>query len=333
MRPNDKGPHQISSTEANSPAEQSGLRADDLILKVNDVNVVGERYSKTVTMIKNESERGRLKLEVIDPKSCPPEIRATALAASSSGYSTVTSNTKGLKKPAKSDSIQNLREITSEMISSNTGDRSRAVSVDTGSDRNRAQRPYSMTDIDRVPGNSTMRSINSFGSTATGFSQSNLQSMSTKSVGNLSTALGPNGKPKFKRCIVQLIPEFKGYGFTLNSKVKPKYMIFTVDPDSPSYAANLRATDVIVEIDKKNIRRMKFDKVRQLLSETQKNGQVEILAISKEGYMFFKNKKKRFSSTKLVTLDNTEPYSTLDGLRTRDSSVNYRAVSSDNGKR
>ncbi len=66
MRPSDKGPHQISNVEINSPAMLAGLKNDDLVLKVNDVNVVGERYSKTVTLIKNESEKGRLKLEVID---------------------------------------------------------------------------------------------------------------------------------------------------------------------------------------------------------------------------------------------------------------------------
>ena len=75
----------------------------------------------------------------------------------------------------------------------------------------------------------------------------------------------------------------------------------------------MRATDVIVEIDKKNIRRLKFDKVKQLLSESQKKGQVEILAINKEGYLYYKERRKRFSSTKLVRPDNTEPYSTLSG--------------------
>lgn len=132
--------------------------------------------------------------------------------------------------------------------------------------------------------------------------------------------------------MVQLIPEYpEGFGFTLNSKIKQKYTIFTVDPDSPAYAANLRPTDVIVEINKKNIRRLKFEKVKNMLSESKNNGQVEILAISKEGYLFFKNKKKKFSSRKLVTTDNTELHSTLDGIRTRASSVNNNRVSSDYG--
>ncbi|RNA05783.1 Na(+) H(+) exchange regulatory cofactor NHE-RF2-like [Brachionus plicatilis] len=322
MKANESGPHMISSVESNSPAEQSGLRADDLILKVGDQSVVGERYTKTTTLIKNECEKGLLKLEVVDPLSCPAEVRNTPLVPPS-GFSTISSASKLNKK---SDSIKNLRDITSEMIDSSSPGRNRATSVDSASDR---KRPYSMTDLDRIPANSTVRSITSIGTTATGYSQSNLANVSSKSVGNLSSIPAAE-LPKFKRCVVQLIPEYsEGFGFTLNSKLKPKYTIFSVDPDSPAYAANLRPTDVIVEINKKNIRRLKFDKVKGMLSESKANGQVEILAISKEGYLFFKNKKKKFSSRKLVTMDNTELHSTLDGIRSRASSVNNNRVSSD----
>ena len=325
MKPSEVGPHTISSIESNSPAEHSGLKVNDLIIKVGDQNVVGERYSKTTTLIKNECEKGFLKLEVIDPVSCPIEIKKTALVPPS-GYSTISSSSKINKK---FDSINNLREITNEMIEQSSPGRNRALSADTGADR---KRPYSMTDLDRIPGNSTVRSITSVGTTATGYSHSNLANVSSKSVGNL-TSIGHGELPKFKRCVVQLIPEYpEGFGFTLNSKIKPKYTIFSVDPDSPAYAANLRPTDVIVEINKKNIRRLKFEKVKNMLSESKNNGQVEILAISKEGYLFFKNKKKKFSSRKLVTTDNTELHSTLDGIRTRASSVNNNRVSSDYGK-
>jgi len=79
MRGNEQGPHQITSVEEDSPAKLSGLLNNDLVLKVNDVNVVGERYSKTITMIKNESEKGRLKLEVIQPHLCPDNIQKVLL--------------------------------------------------------------------------------------------------------------------------------------------------------------------------------------------------------------------------------------------------------------
>ena len=52
-----------------SPAEMAGLKSDDFLIKVNDINVVGERYNKTVALIKNESDKGRLRLEVIEPAS------------------------------------------------------------------------------------------------------------------------------------------------------------------------------------------------------------------------------------------------------------------------
>jgi C-terminal processing protease CtpA/Prc len=81
-RPSLKGPHQVSSVEQNSPAMFGGLKPDDLILKVNDVNVVGERYNKTISLIKNESQNGRLKLEVIDSENCPTEIKNTPLLQS-----------------------------------------------------------------------------------------------------------------------------------------------------------------------------------------------------------------------------------------------------------
>jgi C-terminal processing protease CtpA/Prc len=153
-------------------------------------------------------------------------------------------------------------------------------------------------------------------------------SESSRSMGTLggTGTLSKYDKPKFKRCTIKLESN-NNFGFTLNSKVKPKYMIFAVEPASPAYAANLRTSDVIVGIDGKNIRRLKFDKVKQMLSDSRKNGQVEILAISKEGYLYYKNKKKRFSSTKLVTSDNTELYSypVAGGIRTRE-------ISSDNGK-
>ena len=313
MRPADKGPHQVSSVEQNSPAMFGGLKPDDLILKVNDVNVVGERYSKTISLIKNESQNGRLKLEVIDSKYCPIEIRNTPLMQSAP--STVSKRDK--KKPSSTkNSVENLRNITQEAIDTDR----RSVSADPGSERTK-QRPLSMTDLNR--GTSTVRSGTSFGSTMTGIS-----AVPSRSEGNLALASRDN-KPKFKRCNVQLLEGSKSYGFTLNSKVKPKYMIFSVDPNSPAYAANLRTTDVIVEIDGKNIRRLKFDQVKQLIVNSQKNGKVEILAISKEGYMYYKEKRKRFSSRKLVTLDNTEPYSSINGLSTL--TLN-RAVSSENSK-
>ncbi len=323
MRANEKGPHQISNVEKDSPAMLAGLQSNDLILKVNDVSIVGERYSKTVTLIKNELEKGRLKLEVIEPSLCPPDVRNAILSAPSA-TSTVAS------RRSRGDGLDNLRNITAEAISANqttvqtTPERQRAVSADVSvSERNRGPRPLSVNDIDRVQqNNQTVRSTNSFGSTATG-----LSNLNSASVGNFSTT----NKPKFKRCNVQLIPGFTGYGFNLNSKSKPKYSIFSVDPLSPAYAANLRATDVIVEIDKKNIRRLKFDKVRGMISESKQRGQVEILAISKEGYTYYKERRKRFSNKNLVRPDNTEPYSTLSGRGTLDLSSN-RGLSSDNGK-
>lgn len=328
MRGNDKGPHQISNVEKDSPAFYAGLRNDDLILKVNDLNVVGERYNKTVALIKNESEKGRLKLEVIDVQSCSNEIRNVSLTPQS-GYSTLNKPVK----PSKSGSIDNLRSITAEIIASGSGrDTFRSVSqLPTDRPRadndNRKPRPASASDIDRVPQltNSTVRSNASYGSAAT-FS-SEIRPSNIGSTRSVSSNIG-GYRPKFKRCNVQLLPDFNGYGFAINSKIKPKFMIYSVDQNSPAYKANLRETDVIVQIDNKNIRKIKFDKVKQILSESQKKGQVEILAIDQEGYKYYKDRKKRFSSKKLVTADNTEPYFTVTG-QIDSNKTRERTLSSD----
>lgn len=169
-----------------------------------------------------------------------------------------------------------------------------------------------ISDVDCAPQISTVHSNMSYANTTTAFSESNplnLTSNSSKSVTNLpSSSLG---KPKFKRCKVQLLPDFKGYGFTLNSKMKPKYSIYTIDPNSPAYKANLRETDVIVQIDNKNIRHQNYETVVQFLNVFHKRGQMEILCIDLEGYKFYKNRNKRFSSNNLVTSENTEHFSTF----------------------
>jgi predicted metalloprotease with PDZ domain len=123
MKSSEKGPHQISGVEQESPAHVAGLRPDDLILKINEQLVVGERYSRTVTIIKNESQSGRLKLEVIEASECPSEIRNVPLNTTSHSTDTLTSQqsqqitTASIKKQkSTSGSIENLKNITEEAI-------------------------------------------------------------------------------------------------------------------------------------------------------------------------------------------------------------------------
>jgi hypothetical protein len=114
--------------------------------------------------------------------------------------------------------------------------------------------------------------------------------------------------PKFKRITINASPNYQGFGFTINSQVKPKYMIFDVDVGSPSEMAGLEKMDVLIEVNGKNIRRSSFEKVRYYLSQSYLTGKVEILVISKDGYLWFKERKKRFSS-KLANDSNVELYS------------------------
>jgi C-terminal processing protease CtpA/Prc len=295
MRGNEQGPHQITSVEEDSPAQLSGLLNNDLVLKVNDINVVGERYSKTITLIKNESEKGRLKLEVIQPHLCPEIIRNVPLLPSST-YSTV-ANRNSKKTSKSSDSVENLRDITAEAIETNKAkskskdDNRRAVSVDTGADRSKLA--ISMTEIDGT-----------FRSNTTAFGDSKLTN--SKSLNNLSQPQSQAYRPRFKRCVIRKSPDFNGYGFTLNLKAKPKFIVYSVDSKSPAYASGLRETDIIVEIDGKNIRKQKFEKVRQTIKDTATKGEVELLVIDREGYLFYKKKKKNFSSKKLISFIKSE---------------------------
>lgn len=145
--------------------------------------------------------------------------------------------------------------------------------------------------------------------------------MSSFNIGDASFISDPNlalsskGTPKFKRCNLELIEGFKGFGFTINSKMKPKLTVFEVEPGSPAALAGIKKFDVLVEINKKNVRRTAFEKVRMMLQEASKKGDVELLVISEEGYKWFKAKKKRFSkANKLTNENNVELYSSTRNL-------------------
>jgi hypothetical protein len=112
MRASESGPHQIKSVEANSPADDAGLRVNDFILKVNDIEVVGERYSKLGTILANESERGRIKLDVIEPEKCPQNIRNTAIIPDNEPR---IDNQPTEPKDRENDGLENLRKICSEV--------------------------------------------------------------------------------------------------------------------------------------------------------------------------------------------------------------------------
>lgn len=60
----------MASVEANSPAQEVGILVDDLIMKVNEVSVVGETSLNIISMIEKEFERGVIKLTVIEPHQC-----------------------------------------------------------------------------------------------------------------------------------------------------------------------------------------------------------------------------------------------------------------------
>ncbi len=52
-------------------------------------------------------------------------------------------------------------------------------------------------------------------------------------------------KPVFKRCDVTLGSKYNAYGFSINKKAKPKYVITSIDPKLAAAATGLQQNDVI----------------------------------------------------------------------------------------
>ena len=114
---------------------------------------------------------------------------------------------------------------------------------------------------------------------------------------------------KFKKCYIIIPPLWnKRFGFGLTSNSKPKYSIGQVDFNSPAYQANIRVQDVIVQIDGTNIRQFKYEEILNRVQIGFSNKKLEILAISKYGYRFYKNQKFKFSDLRLPNSHNTEFY-------------------------
>ena len=102
----------------------------------------------------------------------------------------------------------------------------------------------------------------------------------------------PNTNIRYKRCKINLSKDSEsGYGFTMDSKLKANHMIYSVEPCSPAYNANVRDTDIILEINKINIKRFKHEQVKQMIIDSKKDKQIELLLIRKEDYLLYKAKK------------------------------------------
>ncbi len=92
--------------------------------------------------------------------------------------------------------------------------------------------------------------------------------------------------------------------------MKPKYIICYVEENSPAQEANVVGNDILIKINDKNIRKEKFESVRDIVSNALKAGKIELLLISMDGYKVFKDKKYKFSDTsKFITSSNTEYFS------------------------
>ncbi len=95
-----------------------------------------------------------------------------------------------------------------------------------------------------------------------------------------------------------------GFGLVLPQRnVKPKHSILGVEENSPAWLANIRKLDVIIEINGENVRRIDYAGLIKRIENCAANRRMELLVISKEGYNYYKNRNKKFSSKKLVSQD------------------------------
>jgi hypothetical protein len=79
LQKNDKGLHPTTSNiEVNpKPTKSSDTRKDlDYLIKINDFSVVGRNYENTLALMRNEAvTRGSIKLEIVDWKNCPENLK------------------------------------------------------------------------------------------------------------------------------------------------------------------------------------------------------------------------------------------------------------------
>ena len=128
-----------------------------------------------------------------------------------------------------------------------------------------------------------------------------------------------NFKPKFKKCMIKTSQRY-GFGLFTNPDIKPKHMVFRLEIDSPAYKANLRELDVIVEINKVNVRRKTINEVIRILNLSTKDDQVEILVIDNQGFDYYKDRKISLDK-KVASPENTETFTNITKTDSQKSSV------------
>ncbi len=79
----DTGPHEIVQIEKNSASDVAGLMENDLLLKIDNIDLIGKDYNHTLELIKKLSKNASFKLEVIQSNLCPSEIKNISLNTNS----------------------------------------------------------------------------------------------------------------------------------------------------------------------------------------------------------------------------------------------------------
>lgn len=304
VRNQKKRPFELVDLEQNSPAKDAGLKEGDLLVKADGIDLREIAINKLVIIMNKAVKRGYIDLEIGLPDETPVDVtqevsveqprlcQIEANPGQKLGFSLTGARDtyKGVFKikHIKEDSAANraglleddfILEVSGQSIVELTYDETMALIKQKQAENNLSLLVASRALWYRLH--------------------------------EIPVSIPKVVLPKFKRCHIQLEPGFQTFGFRLFSdpEIMPKHMVFKVEVDSPAFKAKLRDNDIIIQINKVNIRQKSPNKVGKLVNASLAREKIEMLVIDQAGYDFYKSKYKKMSKVE-VNDSNVEAFYT-----------------------
>jgi predicted metalloprotease with PDZ domain len=119
-------------------------------------------------------------------------------------------------------------------------------------------------------------------------------------------------KANLRLCRLQLWTNYNGFGFTLESSLKPPYIVEIVEPYSPADTGGLQTEDAILAIDNYDVSSADSDQVIDAIKDARDgNGIIELLVIQKCFYRSLIKKNIQFN-VKFASIINTPQTMPID---------------------